>query len=325
MIIKKRQIARFCSQLRMLLGSGVPLLQSLSIVSNILKDKRYETVIQRISEGESLADAMSGHFPPMVTSSIESAERVGSLEETLGRLARYYEERAEVEDKIKSALIYPCFVLSLCFLSLVILFVFVLPGFKDLFADLGADLPLFTRIIIGSGEVVSNTWYLFVTVGLLGIFIAARFKEKWLLKIRFVSRGQIIQSFKTLGSLLQGGVSITQALDSAANASRIKVFQRIVFEVKEAIENGERLSQVLSNYGIFPQEAIQMIAVGENSGKLGEMLVNIADFYEKEKELFIKRFTSMLEPALTLTVGIVVGIIAIAMFLPMVNMISKLQ
>jgi len=323
--MRKRGIARFCSQLRMLLGSGVPLLEALSIVSNILKDKCCEMVIQRISEGESLADAMKEVFPPLVTSSIESAERVGSLEEALGRLTKYYEERAEVEDKIKSALIYPCFVLTLCFLSLVILFVFVLPGFKSLFADLGAELPLFSRVIIGSGELVSNFWYLFVLFFLAVIIIAARLREKWLLKIRFISRGEIIQAFKTVGSLLQGGVSITQALDSAANASRIKTFQKIIAEVKEAIENGERLSHVLGTYRMFPSEAIQMIAVGENSGKLGEMLINIADFYEKEKELFIKRFTSMLEPALTLTVGIVVGIIAIAMFLPMVNMISKLQ
>lgn len=330
MIINKRQISRFCAQLKMLLSSGVPLLQSLSIVSNILKGKQYEKIIQRITDGESLAAAMQESFPVMVTSSIEGAERVGNLEEALGRLAVYYENRAENEDKIKSSLMYPAFVILLCLLSLVVLFTFVLPGFKGMFADLQIELPLFTRIVIGMGDLLSSAWKLLLIVLILCLAFVLKYKRSgkidlWLLKIRFISKDQIIHSFRTLGSLLNGGISILDALKTTANSAKNRAFKQMIQNIKTDIENGEKISQSLSKNKLFPYEAVQMIAVGESSGTLGEMLLNISSFYEKERELFIKRFTSMLEPALTLFVGIIVGVIAISMFLPMINMISNLQ
>ncbi|MFC1571103.1 type II secretion system F family protein [Candidatus Margulisiibacteriota bacterium] len=332
--LDKRAIARFCSQFQILLASGVPLLESLQIIKRMLKREELDSIILKLSEGSSLAEAMRCLFPTMVVSSIESAERAGNLEEVLGRLSKYYEERAEMEEKIKSALIYPSFVVTLCLASLIVLLVFVLPGFKSLFSDLDADLPLFTQIIIGFGEGFSKVWYVpvFVCSG-LGIYIpryrkteqGAMTLDRLILKLRFVYREQIIQSFRTLGSLLRGGIPIVQALTTTANSSKNRAFQNIILEIKRAIEDGEKLSVAFAKYEIFPQEAIQMIAVGENSGTLAEMLLSIANFYEKEREVFIKRFTTMLEPALTLIVGLVVGIIAIAMFLPMINMISKLQ
>jgi type II secretory pathway component PulF len=334
MIMKKREIARFCAQLEILLSAGIPLLEALSLVKDILKGKQYGEIIQKVSDGESLAVAMKKYFPPMVISSIESAERVGNLEEVLKRLLKYYDERAEVEDKIKSSLIYPTFVILLCILSLFIMFVFVLPGFKGLFVDLGAELPLLSRIIINTGEYVSMVWYIPILIILfLSIFIINYRKSKrgalivdgWILKIRVFSREQIIHSFCSLGSLLCGGISIMEALGSTAGSLNNKAYQEIVYKIKDEVEDGERLSSAIAKHKIFPKNAIQMLKVGENSGKLGEMLINISSFYEKEKELFIKRFTAMLEPMLTLFVGIVVGVIAISMFLPMITMISKLQ
>jgi type IV pilus assembly protein PilC len=270
----------------------------------------------------------------MVTSSVEGAEKSGNLEEVLARLSKYYEDRAEVEEKIKSALIYPSFVIILCLVSLIVLFFFVLPGFKTLFLDLDADLPLFTQIIINSGDVLSKYWYIPLSMlAALCVFIprykrtihGALIMDMLSLKIKFLRRGHVIQSFRSLGSLLAGGIPIVEALKTTAHSSRNLAFQNIIFNIKEGIENGIRLSEALSQHKIFPMESIQMLSVGENSGKLAEMLLSISDFYEKEREIAIKRFTTMLEPALTLVVGLVVGIIAIAMFLPMVNMISKLQ
>ncbi|MEA3493083.1 MAG: type II secretion system F family protein [Candidatus Margulisiibacteriota bacterium] len=328
--VEKREISRFCGQLKMLLSSGVPLLQSLSIVSNILKGKQYEEIIQRITDGESLAAAMKESFPPMVASSIEGAERVGNLEEVLGRLTKYYEDRAENEDKIKSSLMYPAFVILLCFLSLIVLFTFVLPGFKGMFADLQIELPLFTRIIIGTGDLFSSAWKSLLMALILFLVFVLKYKKTgkidvWLLKINFISKDQIINSFRMLGSLLNGGISILDALKTTTNSIRNRAFKQIIIDIQDDVENGEKVSQSLLKNNIFPQETVQMIAVGESSGKLGEMLLNISSFYEKERELFIKRFTSMLEPALTLFVGIIVGVIAISMFLPMINMISNLQ
>ncbi len=332
--LTKREIARFCGQIRMLLSSGIPLIESMRIVSNISRRGEYNILIGRVSEGESLATAMEDYFPPMVVSSISGAQRAGNLEEVLERLSGYYEERAGIEEKIKSALVYPSFVISLSFLSLIVLFLFVLPGFKNLFLDMGSDLPLFTQIIMGLGDVFVKVWYLPVLGLIIGrVSIACCRKTRQgelkidglLLKIRPIRVELIIQSFRTLGSLLRGGIPVVEALETAVNSVKNRAFQDVMFEIKRRIENGERLSEVLSEHKLFPKEAVQMISVGEGSGKLSEMLLSAAEFYEKEREVFIKRFTALLEPALTLFVGIIVGIIAMAVFLPMAGMISGLK
>lgn len=311
----------------MLLASGVPLLEALHIIKNISKRIEVNSVIQQVAEGESLAVAMRESFPAMMVSSIEGSEKIGSLETVLDRLARYYEERAETEDKIKSALIYPSFVSILCVACLFVLFVFVLPGFKSLFVDLDADLPLFTQIIMELGEIFSKIWYLlFILILIIGaIFFRHKKRDEWLLKIKYYSREQVIAAFRTLGSLLQGGIPIVEALQTSAGTSNNNTFRDIILKIKESIENGVRLAEALAQYKIFPNEAIQMVAVGENSGNLAAMLLSVSSFYEKEKEVAIKRFTMMLEPALTLVVGLVVGVIAVAMILPMMNVISQIQ
>lgn len=330
----KHQTARFCNQLHMLLRSGIPLLEALTIIKNMLRSQEYDQVIEKITEGEPLAKALENCCPPMVISSIKSAEKSGSLEQTLKKLGSYYDERAELESKMKSALIYPSFVILLCLVSLIVLLVFVLPGFKSLFVDLDADLPIFTQVIIGIGEVVSKIWYVFVVIVLVLTVVIMRYKktkkgalalDKLLLRIRFFSREQVVLGFRTLGSLLSSGIPIVEALKITVGSSNNMAFKEIIWSVKEQIEEGEKFSKTLSKYHLFPKEAIQMLAVGENSGSLAEMLLNISDFYEKERDVFIKRFTTMLEPALTVFVGLVVGVIAIAMFMPMVDMISKLQ
>jgi type II secretory pathway component PulF len=329
----KREISRFCEQLRILLASGIPLLEALKIVSKIFRRKEMEDLIKRLSNGQSLANSMQKYFPPLVISSIAGAERSGNLEEVLGRLSSFFEQRAEMEEKIKSSLIYPCFVMLLCLFSLIALFVLVIPGFKDLFAELGARLPFYTWLILASSEFILKHWYkallAFFTFLILFRYYrknrASLMFDKIVLRINFLGREQIIQGFRTLGALLQGGVPIIEALQITIESSTNRAFRKIVTEIREAIASGERLSNALSKYRLFPSEAAQMISVGEGSGKLSEMLLSIAGFYEKERELFIKRFTALLEPALTLIVGIVVGIIALSMFLPMMDMVSKLQ
>jgi type IV pilus assembly protein PilC len=332
--LSKREIARFCGQLQLLLSSGVPLLEALRIVKDVLRRKEYEGLIQQVSEGHSLAAAMQELFPPMVISSVAGAERAGNLEETLCYLSGYYEERAEIEEKVKSALIYPAFIIFLCSASLILMIFFVLPGFKSLFGDLDADLPLFTRVLMDLGDMVSRSglFMLILIIILVTAFLRFRRTEKGalvldrvFLRSRWIRGEQSAQCFRTMGSLLRAGLPITEALEAAIRSCQNRAFVRIVFEIKEAVENGEKLSEVLSRRKIFPCGTAQMISVGENTGRLAEMLLSVADLYEKEREVFLKRFAIMLEPALTLFVGIMVGFIAIAMFLPMVNMISKLQ
>lgn len=326
----KRQISRFCGQLATLLKAGVPLLESMRIVQGALDGSKMDRLIDRLQGGGSLSETLKDGFPSLVVSSVRCAEKAGNLEEVLRRLSGYYEERAEIEDRIKNALVYPCFVLALCFISLLALFVLVLPGFQSLFADLDVEVPLITRLIMGLGEAVSRAWYVPFLGSIALAVLFPRLKrtglvDDLLFRVGFMRQAMVIQSFRTLGSLLNAGIPISEALATTADSVSLRNFRKIILEVRHSVENGERMSDALSRYRIFPQEAGRMAAVGENSGTLADMLVHFSGLLEKEREVFIKRSLALLEPALTLLVGMVVAVIAMAVFLPMMSMLSGLQ
>lgn len=318
----------------MLLSAGVPLLEALRIMQNMSSRSNIQKIIDKLADGHSLAAALEGLFPSMLTVAIEGAERAGSLEATLERLAKHFERQAETEEKIKSVLVYPVFIFVLSLVSVAVLMIFVLPSFKGLFADLGQDLPLFSKLIINAGDAFAQFWYLacvFPTMIGLALF---RYKntprqrqtiDALLLKLKFVARVHMIDAFRTLGTLLAGGVPIRSALKTVEHAERNTVFKDILRSVRKMVENGESLSNAFSQHTAFPSEAIKMLAVGESSGKLDQMLLHVANYYENEREVLIKRCVSLLEPALTLFIGLLVGLIAIALFLPMLNVISGIQ
>lgn len=334
MKLSKTEISRFCSQLQTLISAGVPLLESLEIVRGLFKDKEIGPVIDKVREGHSLAEAIRSYFPSLMVASIETAEFSGSLEQTLERLSKYYEQQAETESKIKSALIYPAFIIAVSLVSLVIMFVFVLPGFKSLFVDLNVPMPLFTRILIGFSEIFSATWYFpFMLAGGVAVGLPrycqqegrAYKVDRWLMKINFYRTELMIQFLRSLGSLLEGGVPVLAALENTIQGNENRVCREILTDIRRRVENGEPLHRALARHDLFPPETIQMIAVGENTGRLGQLLIKTADFQSQEKEVKIKRLTALLEPLLTLCVGLIVAIIAVGMFLPMINMISNLQ
>ncbi|MGB9613593.1 MAG: type II secretion system F family protein [Candidatus Margulisiibacteriota bacterium] len=338
--LNKRQTATFCSQLRSLLISGMPLLEALRILDGLPQNKKHRAqlsdVIGRINDGFSLSEAASGLLPSLAIGSLRAAERAGNLEETLARLAKYYEDKADLEEKFWGALAYPAFVLILSLLSVIALIIFVIPGMKTIFADLGIEPPLITSLILNLTDGLSKFWLIIsIAAAVLGFFLFKTWKanpervEKIILRLplagKIVRQGLMIQGLGTLGSLLESGTPINEALSITAKTSNSRIFGKIIKETQEQVINGGRLADGLEESHFFPAEAISMVKVGENSGKLAEMLIKVADFQAKEREHLLKRFTTLLEPAMTLTVGIVVGFVVLAMFLPLVNMISKLQ
>ncbi|MDD4179624.1 MAG: type II secretion system F family protein [Candidatus Margulisbacteria bacterium] len=323
--MNSREVASFCGQLRLLLSSGLPLLEAMTLMRGLPLFKRYKvlvgSVIESINEGNPLSLATNAILPPIVTSTMQSAEQAGNLEAALDQLAKFYLSRAEVEEKVKSALVYPCFVLGLAVFILVIMFVFILPGFNDLFADLGTELPIATLIVLNIGKY----WYLPV-LGLLPVGFIMRNKVDRLPVISsFCRQAIVIQWLASMGALLKGGTPILAALDTLAGSIKDVKFNEVVGEVRGKIENGEKLSRAVEESGYFPAEVVQMLKVGESSGQLSDMLLSVADFKTREREENLKKLTSLIEPALTLSVGLIVGFIVIAMFLPMVNMISNIQ
>jgi type IV pilus assembly protein PilC len=337
-ILAKRETSHFCSQLKMMLASGIPLLEALTVIQGIAVRKKYSNqirmLINRVTEGYSLSESALGFLPPLAIGSLRAAERAGNLEETLENLSKYFENQADFEEKVIGAFIYPTFVLGLSFLIVFALIFFVLPTMKGLFADLGGELPLITNAILSLGDYLS--WWCFFLAGLLGVggWLLLRQKdsekiEQIVLRIPFfgklIRQEVIIHGFGTLGTLLNGGTPMLEALIIAADTSRSVVFKKIIWKTRKGVENGEKLSEELGKFSFFPEETMQMLKVGENSGRLGQMLLDIANFLAKEREISLKRFTTLLEPAMTLAVGLVVGLIVLAIFLPVINMISKLQ
>jgi len=339
-MMNKRETARFCSQLKMMLASGMPLLEALKVIKDLAANKRFrqqlEGLVDQITEGCSLSESANLFLPPLAMGSLRAAERAGNLEETLDYLAKYYESKAELDEKIKGALVYPCFVLVLCLISILALFVFVIPGLKEMFDDLGAELPMITNLVLSISDLFYQVW--FPLAGALlgaGILIICLLRNKpemvegFALRIpifrTLIQKELTIQGFSTLGALLNSGTPLIEALTITANSSRSKVFKETILRSKEKVENGGRLSVSFEESRFFAPESIQMLKVGEGSGQLAGMLLNIADFQARERESFLKRFTTLLEPIMTLSVGLVVGLVVMAMFLPLVNMISSLK
>ena len=339
-MLNNRQTAVFCSQIRSLLSAGMPLLEALRVIKGLLRNKKHiwmiDKVINLINDGQPLNVSAAGLFPLMACGAIGAAERAGNIEECLGRLTVHYENKAELQEKLISALIYPAFVLLLCLGSLLILICFVLPGLKGLFSDLNAPLPPLTSFLLNGSDLLVRSWLLWVGMALIaGVFFAGlRVKhpaslELGLLRLplfgAFYRQELVIQALGTLGALLHGGTPILEAMRITADSSGSHFCRQVIGRSCAQVEDGVWLSESLRSTGFFPTETIQMIKIGEGSGQLAEMLVSSADFQAKQREVRLKRLTALLEPTLTLTVGGAVALIVLAMFLPLVNMISSLQ
>lgn len=295
-----------------------------------------DSVINKVSEGDSLSEAIKEFLPVMAASSLRAAERAGDLEECLGRLTEYYNNKAELDEKLIGSMIYPVLIMILSFLSVLMLIVFVIPSLKGLLNDFGGSLPLVTVIILSISDYFSAIWLVLAIVIGLGVFYFVKMKnkeplkfERYLFKIPLIGRlyqeEQIIQCLSTLGSLLKGGAPIIEALVITGEGLKNKTFKNILGQVKDEVENGEKLSIAFERHNYWSKSVVPMIKVGERTGDFAEMLINIADFKSREREVFLKRFTSLLEPGMTVAVGLVVGFIVLAMFLPMMNIVSTLQ
>lgn len=339
-MLNKRETVQFCSSLKMMLASGMPLLQALQIVGDSKQGKKYKVgitaSIEKIKEGSPFFEAVSGLLPPLAIGSIKAAECSGNLEESLAKLAEFYERKAEMEEKIKAALIYPLLILILSLLSVLALLFFVLPAMGGLFSDFGGELPLFTRLILGTSLLFSHNWPAILLGMAFGLFLIMHFwkkepetVEKIGFKIPLVSKlakqELAAQLFGSLGAMLNGGIPILEALEITVETSGSQVFKKLLLNVKNRVENGWKLSDSLQECGFFYPETIQLLRVGENSSQLAGIMLNISEIQSFERDAALKKFTTLLEPVLTLLVGGVVAIVVLAMFLPMVDMISRLN
>jgi type IV pilus assembly protein PilC len=334
-------IAIFSRQLATMMSAGIPLVQSFDIIGAGHENPAMQRLVLAIKSdvegGTSLADSLAKHplhFDDLFVSLVAAGEQAGALENLLDKIATYKEKTEAIKKKIKKALFYPAAVVVVAIVVTVILMIYVIPEFESLFQGFGADLPAFTRMVIDMSKFVQTKgWLLLLVVvgAVVGLLQAKKrnravqhFLDRAMLKIPIVgpilNKSAIARYSRTLSTTFAAGVPLVEALDSVAGACGNIVFETGVLRMRDEVATGQRLQRAMENTNLFPNMVNQMIAVGEESGSLDAMSAKVADFYEEEVDNAVDSMSSLLEPLIMAILGVLVGGLVIAMYLPIFKM-----
>ena len=338
--VSGKDILAFTQDLATLLESGLPVDRALSILIDAAEKEKVKEVVadilKTVQGGGYLSDAMAKHpkaFSRFYVNMVRAGEAGGVLEAVLGRLGSFLESSQDLKDYIKSAMVYPLFLVFVGGISIIILLTFVIPKFSVIFSDMGQAIPFTTRFLLGLSEVLRAYWWVILGgAGAIFFFLKRYFNTRAgrlrldRNKLSFPIAGELVKKIevarfaRTLGTLTKSGVPILQALVLVKDIIGNRVIAKSMEEVYERVKEGDRLSKPLSDSGIFPSLAIQMITVGEETGRLDTMLLRVAENYEKMVRDTVKRFISLLEPAMILAMGLVVGFVVISMLMAIFSM-----
>ncbi len=342
--VPAKNLAIFTRQFSVMIDAGLPLVQCLEILGRQEPHKNFSAVILKVREdveaGAALADSMKKHpktFDNLYANMIAAGEAGGILDTILKRLAVYIEKNVKLKGEVKSAMIYPIAVIVIAALVVGAILWKVIPTFAQLFEGLGAQLPMPTRVVIAaSNGVVAWGWLFLIALGVLGYLIRQYYGTEGgrltidALMLKTPILGQILRKVavarfcRTLSTLLSSGVPILDGLDITARTSGNAIIERAILKTRTGIERGETVSGPLKDTNVFPSMVVQMINVGETTGALDTMLSKIADFYEDEVDAAVAGLLTLLEPVMIAFLGVVVGGIVIAMYMPIFDLISKL-
>jgi type IV pilus assembly protein PilC len=330
-------IALFARQLATMLQAGIPMVQCFDIIGNGHDKPSMQKLVLSIKgdveSGTSLHEALAKHplyFDDLFVNLVEAGEHAGALETLLDKVATYKEKTEALKKKIKKALFYPTAVLAVAIIVTVILLIFVIPTFEDLFKGFGADLPAFTQMVINLSRFVQDKgWLLAIIFGSAGyafVYFKKRSRpmrrvlDRMLLKAPVVGpimvKAAIARYARTLSTMFAAGVPLVEALTSVAGATGNIVYEEATLKIRDEVATGNRLQRCMESTGLFPNMVIQMIAVGEESGSLDSMAAKVADFYEADVDAAVDAMSSLLEPLIMAILGVLVGGLVIAMYLP---------
>ncbi|NWG04835.1 MAG: type II secretion system F family protein [Syntrophaceae bacterium] len=342
--VKQRSVAIFTRQLATMIDAGLPLVQSLEILSQQQEHKTFKNIIREIREdvesGSTFAGALKKHpvtFNELYTNLVVAGEEGGILDNILNRLANYIEKSEALKKKVKSALIYPSTIVGVAIIVVAILMIFVIPVFESMFKSSGQNLPLPTLVVVAFSKLVRKYVIIFIPMVILFFFLFKKYYQttngravidKLLLKLPvfgpLFKKIAVARFSRTLGTLVSSGVPILDGLSIVSRTSGNRTIETAILNARASIREGETIAEPLNRSGIFPPMVIQMISVGESTGALDSMLSKIADFYEEEVDIAVANLTSLLEPFLMVFLGVVIGGVVIAMYLPIFNMASAI-
>ena len=334
-------IAVFSRQMATMMTAGVPLVQSFDIIGKGHENPRMQELIMQIKAdvegGSNFAEALSHHplyFDDLFVNLVEAGEQAGALETLLDKVATYKEKTEAIKKKIKKALTYPISILVIAFIVTAILLVYVIPQFEELFAGFGADLPAFTQMVINLSEFVRDKGF-FILVGIAGFFStffyfkkrSRKFREtldRFALKVPVVGdilvKAAIARFARTLSTMFSAGVPLVEALESVSGATGNIVYEQGVLQMRDQVATGQQLNLAMDQTGLFPNMVVQMIAIGEESGAIDSMAAKVADFFEAEVDDAVDNLSALMEPMIMAILGVLVGGLVVAMYLPIFKM-----
>ncbi|HEY6827117.1 MAG TPA: type II secretion system F family protein [Gemmatimonadaceae bacterium] len=340
--IKMRDIVIFTRQFSTMINAGLPLVQALDILANQSENPALKEVTRQVmfdvESGNTVADALRKHpkaFSDLYVNMVAAGEAGGILDTILMRLAVFMEKNDALVRKVKGAMIYPGVIISVAAIAITVLLVFVIPTFENMFNSAGIELPLPTRIVIGLSRGLKSYWYMIIAAA-IGLFVSIKRYyatpggklniDRTMLKMPVlgdVLRKSAVSRFtRTLGTLISSGVSILDGLEITAKTSGNRVIQDAIMESRASIAGGETIAAPLKKSAVFPPMVISMIAVGEQTGGLDEMLTKIADFYDEEVDAAVSGLLALMEPVMIVFLGVVVGGMVVAMYLPIFDMVN---
>ena len=341
-----KDLVVFTRQFATMIGAGLPLVQALEILSKQTENKGFANIIGEVKNdvegGSTFADALRKYprvYSELYTNMVAAGEAGGILDTILVRLATYIEKAQSLKRKVKGAMVYPSVVITVAILCIVIIMVFVVPTFSKMFKQLGGDLPAPTQLVITLSQFLAGTGGLVVLASVIAFIIfivqfrrtetGKKVTDRILLRLPIVGillRKVAVAKFtRTLGTLISSGVPILDGLNITAKTAGNKVVEKSVLEVRQGVSEGQTIAEPLSNSKVFPPMVTQMIAVGESTGALDNMLDKIADFYDDEVDIAVANLTSMIEPILMVFLGGTVGFIVVAMYLPIFKLITLIK
>lgn len=342
--VQAEDITNFARQFSAMIGAGLPLIQCLTILSEQTENKSFKKVLVAVTagveSGNSLADSMAKHpqiFPELFVNMIAAGEIGGILDTILLRLATFLEKAAALKRKIKGAMMYPIVISVVSVVAIAALLGFVIPVFTKMFTDSGVPLPGPTMVVVKMSNFIKTPAKILPLLGIIvtAAVVFAKYKktpegrynvDKWMLKVPvfgdLTKKSCVAQFSRTLGTLLASGVSILEALDITAKTASNMVIRRALQSMISAISEGKTITEPMKATGVFPPMVIQMVAVGEESGGMDQMLSKIADFYDEEVNAAVETLTSVMEPLIIVILAVIMGGALIAMYMPMFDMIK---
>lgn len=339
--ITTKDITVFSRQLATMMSSGVPLVQAFEIVGRGHENKAMQQLIMGIKAdveaGGSLHEALSKHprqFNELYINLVVAGEHAGILEEILHKLANYMEKTEALKSKIKGAMFYPLAVVVVAFVITCILMIFVIPQFQELFSGFGADLPALTQFVVNMSKWFQSYWYIMIAAIVGAVFAIreamkrsikfAHFVDRALLKFPILgdilNKSAIARFARTLATMFAAGTPLVEAMTSVAGACGNIVYYEAVMKMRDEIATGTQMQAAMRDANIFPNMVVQMVAIGEESGALDSMLSKVADWYEQEVDDAVDSLTSLLEPLIMAFLGVLIGGLVIAMYLPIFKM-----